>query len=203
LPEANSALSQTALIIGIDVTIARNPPLHRRSSPALEASGIIPIVIAGSLLHFAWEWSGHLPVLAVLGAVNDSVWEHLKLAFWPSVMWSCLLLLVHRVEWQAYVLPRAIGCMTSPLTICAIYYTYLPMAGRNILAIDIGIFVVGVTVGQFITGMLSAKLPVTRSAVWSGVVLFGLQMIAYSFFTHHPPHVGLFEEVRTGIYGIP
>ena len=41
----------------------------------------------GTLLHFAYEWSGFNPVFAVFGAVNESVWEHLKLLFFPMSVW--------------------------------------------------------------------------------------------------------------------
>lgn len=43
-------------------------------------------ISAGSLLHFAWEWSGRSTVVAVFAATNQNTWEHLKLAFWPALV---------------------------------------------------------------------------------------------------------------------
>ena len=39
-------------------------------------------LVAGTLLHFVYEWFGG-NVWAVIGAVNESTWEHLKLLFFP------------------------------------------------------------------------------------------------------------------------
>ena len=42
-----------------------------------ELAGIIFIVVLGSVLHFAFEWSGRWTPIAPIAAVNESVWEHL------------------------------------------------------------------------------------------------------------------------------
>ena len=40
-------------------------------------------LVAGTLLHFVYEWFGG-NVWAVIGAVNESTWEHLKLLYFPG-----------------------------------------------------------------------------------------------------------------------
>ncbi len=51
------------------------PKDEYRSILAWELAGVAPIVLAGSALHFAFDWSsGWLP-LALIAAVNKSVWE--------------------------------------------------------------------------------------------------------------------------------
>ena len=44
---------------------------------------VIICLILGTLLHFTYEWSGENPIIALFSAVNESIWEHLKLAFYP------------------------------------------------------------------------------------------------------------------------
>jgi hypothetical protein len=46
-----------------------------------ELGGIAFVVILGSVLHFAFEWSGRAIPIGPIAAVNESVWEHLKLGF--------------------------------------------------------------------------------------------------------------------------
>ena len=41
---------------------------------------VIPLIVVGSVLHFAYDWSGHHRVVAVFAAVNESYWEHIKIA---------------------------------------------------------------------------------------------------------------------------
>ena len=41
---------------------------------------IIFISVIGTLLHFMYEWSGHNKVVSLFAAVNESTWEHIKIA---------------------------------------------------------------------------------------------------------------------------
>lgn len=41
------------------------------------------VCIAGTLLHFTYEIFGKNNFIASFSAVNESVWEHLKLLFFP------------------------------------------------------------------------------------------------------------------------
>lgn len=45
--------------------------------------GIVFSMTAGVLLHFLYEWTGRNPVVGAFSPVNESVWEHLKLLFFP------------------------------------------------------------------------------------------------------------------------
>ncbi|MEM3021819.1 MAG: DUF6512 family protein, partial [Candidatus Caldarchaeum sp.] len=58
---------------------------HQRILKQTEVGGFFFIVFAGSLLHFTYELSGGNMVVALFSAVNESVWEHLKLPFFPAL----------------------------------------------------------------------------------------------------------------------
>ena len=68
-----------------------NPYLHVIISGAV-ISGL------GSLFHFIYEWSNCLSVVGIIGAVNESVWEHLKILLWPMFGW-----------WMLEILPAVSG----------------------------------------------------------------------------------------------
>jgi hypothetical protein len=51
-----------------------------KSALGYKLVGIVFIIIIGSLLHFTFELSGH-QAIGVFSAVNESVWEHLKLSY--------------------------------------------------------------------------------------------------------------------------
>jgi hypothetical protein len=55
-----------------------------------ELIGIAVIAGLGSLLHFAFEWSGELRPVAIFAAVNESVFEHLKLTYWPALFYTAV-----------------------------------------------------------------------------------------------------------------
>ena len=60
-----------------------------------EIAGSVIISLSGSLLHFAFDVLGTWPPVALFAAVNESVWEHLKLAFWPSLTYAL-------IEWRVF-----------------------------------------------------------------------------------------------------
>ena len=47
---------------------------------------IIFVCITGTLLHFTYEFFNENIFVAVFSAVNESVWEHLKLLFFPMLV---------------------------------------------------------------------------------------------------------------------
>ena len=47
---------------------------------------IIFTFILGSFLHFTYAFLGNNPVVAIFSSINESVWEHLKLLFFPMLL---------------------------------------------------------------------------------------------------------------------
>ena len=55
------------------------------------------VVALGVLLHFAYEWSGDMVVFASISAVNESIWEHMKLLFSAVVMYGIIDFIILQV----------------------------------------------------------------------------------------------------------
>jgi len=168
-----------------------------------ELVGAAFIVIVGSALHFAFAWSGYWRPVALIAAVNESVWEHLKLAFWPGLLWSLIEFCIFRSHTSTFWSAKAYGLLVAPTLIVAIFYSYTAVLGRNILVFDIATFVIAIALGQLATAMiLSTKAP---SVFMRGIGLSLLicQLAAYSTFTFYPPPFSLFEDSRNSTSGIP
>ena len=43
-------------------------------------------IILGTLLHFTYEWFNKNTLIAAFSSINESTWEHLKLAFIPMLI---------------------------------------------------------------------------------------------------------------------
>ena len=60
-----------------------------------QLGGFLLTALAGTLLHFVYDWSGGSVWTAAFSAVNESTWEHMKLLFFPlflsSVVQVCVL----------------------------------------------------------------------------------------------------------------
>jgi hypothetical protein len=176
--------------------------MNHRKILIWEITGFVFISLLGSLLHFAFEFFGEWPPVALIAAVNESVWEHLKLAFWPALIYALIEWPYFRRHIKNFWTAKAIGILVMPLIIISLFYGYTGLAGHNVLWLDISLFVLAVLIGQ----MLSCRI-LLRPSFASGIkipamILVVLMIAAFSLLTFFPLHCPLFCDPRTGQYGI-
>jgi hypothetical protein len=167
-----------------------------------ELSGIAIIFLFGSVLHFVFDWVGGWSPAALIAAVNESVWEHLKLAFWPGLIFALLEFFFLKAKTKNFWVAKTCGLFMMPAIIVAVFYGYTALVGRHILWLDIALFGIAVVAGQVLSFALMIRQPFgpkTRIAV--GVVL-ALMIAAFSLFSYFPPRCPLFRDGLTGQYGI-
>ncbi|HEY5248811.1 MAG TPA: DUF6512 family protein [Dermatophilaceae bacterium] len=74
-------------------------------------AGGIFIVVAGTLAHFVYSWSGERRVVGRVSPVNESVWEYTKLVVVPVLLLGGMELRLlrdrRRVVWAPRALPVA------------------------------------------------------------------------------------------------
>jgi len=171
-----------------------------------EMWGILFIVLVGALLHFSFELSGDWHPLGIISAVNESVWEHLKLAFWPAVFWTIIefffVLRTGKDRREGFILAKAIGSYIMPLVIVIIFYTYTAFTGESLLAVDLSSFVIAIVIGQIVSYKLwkSSRLPHVLDSL--GLALFIIGILLFAVFTFLTPQIGIFQDPVTGGYGI-
>ncbi len=176
----------------------RQPPFAK-----WELMGIPVVVLVGSALHFAFEWCGHWRPLAIIAAVNESVWEHLKLAFWPSLLWALIGYVIFKPNAWAFWSAKGYALPVAPILIIIIFYSYTALLGRNFLILDIATFILAIAAGQLVSAKLMAAKSLDSRACIIGVGLLLCQIAAYSTLTFYPPPFALFKDDRNGIRGIP
>jgi hypothetical protein len=167
-----------------------------------EFIGMVFIIVLGSVLHFTFEWSGSQPVVGVFSAVNESVWEHLKLAYWPALLFLLVEYVPLKKAVANFFLAKTVGVYLMVLIIPAVFYSYTAFTGESILAVDIGSFVVAVVVGQLASFKLLTHRRLSEKFAWISLGALVALGIAFAVFTFAPPHVGVFRDPVTGGYGI-
>ena len=167
-----------------------------------ETAGFFLIVLSGSLLHFVFDLSGGWPPLAVIAAVNESVWEHLKLAFWPAFLYALIEWPFFRARTKDFWAAKTAGIFAMPVVIVSLFYGYTALAGRNILLVDISLFILAVFVGQIISSRLLLRRSFAPLVKVAAIVLLISMIAAFSLLTFFPPKYPLFRDSRTGQYGI-
>lgn len=140
--------------------------------------------------------------MAWLAAVNESVWEHLKLAFWPGLAWAAAEYFVFGREVQNFWFGKASAFLLTPAAIIALFSGYTAILGRNLLALDISVFIVAVALGQYLSYRVLTGRPV--SAVWrrSAPPVVVLLAAAFALLTYFAPRNSIFMDPLTNGYGL-
>jgi hypothetical protein len=166
-----------------------------------EMFGILFIFLIGAFLHFTYELSGGLRPLALISAVNESVWEHLKIAFWPAFVWGIIEFFTIRKKVKNFFFAKAVSFLLIPVIIVAVFYSYTYFIGSSILAVDITTFFVSIAVAQIVGYRLMLIRKSYPALNILGAVLIIVMLAAFSWLTFHPPKIFLFKDPE-GNYGI-
>lgn len=175
--------------------------LNRKRILKWEMFGILFIFLLGSLLHFAYELSGGLRAVALIGAVNDSVWEHLKIGFWPAFIWAVIEFFIFGKRTKNFLIAKGISFTINALLISGIYYGSVVLGIEN-LAVDIANFFVSIAIAQIVSYRIILTQRWYKVLSIIGVILVLVNLAAFSLLSYFPPQYSLFKDPLTGGYGI-
>ena len=167
-----------------------------------ELFGMLFISLLGGLLHFTFELSGNQPLVGAFSAVNESVWEHLKLGFWPAVLFALIEYRTIRKDTNNFFVAKTVVPYTITAIIPVVFYSYTAFTGESIFVIDITSFFVAVIVGQILSYKLLTYKPLSNNLEKIALVALVVLGIAFIVFTYYPPHLPLFQDPVSGGYGI-
>ena len=110
---------------------------------------ILIISVIGTLLHFLYEISHHNKYVALFAAVNESTWEHIKIALTPTLLWSLYDGFVYGIE-SNYFIAKALSLVSIIIIMPSIFYSYTKLTKKSILFIDISSFYLVIIIAQAI-----------------------------------------------------
>ena len=148
---------------------------------------IVPLGLLGSALHFLFDWTKHNRFVAIFSAVNESYWEHIKIAIWPVLLLQIVLFSLGGYQFSSFIPAATIALYSIPVSMVGLVFLYKSVSKRNILWLDISIFFVCIAVAQSIFVLVLEQLAATSGTViLSGLFLSGL-IVAFLLFTFRPP----------------
>jgi hypothetical protein len=168
----------------------------------LEIAGGAEVFAVASFLHFLYGLTNKSILGALFGAVNESVWEHLKIFSLAYIGWGIVELLWAKPPLRQFVWAKALGVYSLCVGIGGFFYLYTPIAGRAILILDLfsGLFF------SFFAHFVSYKITNLRENrgqnFYLGLMMIFLLLVMILCFTYYPPKTPLFKDYTTGLYGI-
>lgn len=146
--------------------------------------GFFFVCIAGTVNHFLYELSGNNVFIGVLTPVNESVWEHLKLLFFPFLIFCIGEFAVYGKHICGFWFLRFVGVLSGMVLIPLVFYIYSGIIGRSIVVVDILIFFVSVFVSYFISYLLVCRgHECKRYENIIGILLFLIFVILFTILT--------------------
>ena len=168
--------------------------------------GTIPICLIATLNHFLYEFSGKNTIVGMFTPINECVWEHLKLAFYPTILWWALGYFLYNkktnIHINKWISSMVISLIISPIIIVNFYYTYTGALGIESIVLDVFSLILGVFIGQIVA------INYYENSRYSGIIFYILIAIfiiytgLLTYFTFYPPNIPIFIDSTTGLRGI-
>ena len=162
-----------------------------RSLKSYILTGIILVSALGTFLHFAYDLSDNNFLVGLFTPINESIWEHTKLIFFPILIYGLFLSLKQSDVYPDIYSVTILGALVGVFLIITTFYTYSGIIGNHFAFVDISIFYVSVITAFYVTYKTALSSNIKK---WSTTLtLLSILMIGlYINFTLYPPNIPLF-----------
>ncbi len=123
--------------------------------------------------------------------VNESTWEHMKLVFFPMLVYSFWA--SGRLKGESECISKAfsLGILAGTFVMPVIFYTYSGILGYNLAWLNILTFIISVIIGFIVVYKVAKSCVSDKYSLVLRVVIY-VMVIAFMVFTYYPPDIGLF-----------
>ena len=153
---------------------------------------IIFTFILGTLLHFTYKISDQNNIVALFSSINESVWEHLKLLYFPMLLTTLIGYFYFKNTIPNFLCSKTIGILIAMAFTVIFFYTYTGILGKNIAAIDISSFFIAVILGELVSYLLIVNNFKCNKIL--AIIILLIIFISFIVFTYFPPNLGLFKD---------
>ena len=167
-----------------------------------ELFGFAITALCGTVLHFLYDWLGGAVWIAPFSGVNESTWEHMKLLFWPTFIYTILQSFFFKGYanfWCVKLRGILIGLSLIPI----IFYTYNGVIGKSPDWINIAIFFISAAVAYIYEAReLSKETDTCGTPLRISLGILCIIALAFISFTFKAPQINIFKDPITNTYGI-
>ncbi len=138
---------------------------------------------------------------APFSGVNESTWEHMKLLFWPMLLFAIAQRFFFRDRKNFWAV-KLRGTLLGLFLIPALFYTCNGAIGKSPDWINIAIFFLSAALVYCYEARLFRKDASLFPSSAPAVVALTLIALLFVLFTFRAPHLPLFRDPLTGAYEI-
>ena len=155
---------------------------YKLSGKYIFISGFLFTSVLGTLSHFFYEWSGDSTFIGLVCPISESAWEHMKLLFFPALLYCFLFKLIYKNAVPNVSLPLLSGILTGTTLIPVFFYTYSGILGFTVVWIDIAIFYLctGITFSMASKLYEQKNIARFRFLIYGLTILYSILIYLYS-----------------------
>ena len=173
----------------------------KKTIPSWQIGGFLFTSVLGTFLHFLFDLTGGSIPAALVSAVNESIWEHLKLLFYPMFLFAWVEFFRWGKDSATFWCTKLKGILLGLLLIPMVYYTYTGILGVSADWFNITIFFLAAAFAfRAETSWLLQQTPCPLGNRTALLMLF-LICALFAVLTFAPPAIPFFEDPITGTYG--
>lgn len=165
-------------------------------------AGFFIIAILGTLLHFTYQWSGNSIAFSWFSAINESVWEHLKIAVMPVFIWTMIEILFLKRSYTNWATSLLFEVLVLMVFIPVVFYTYTSFTKHSILWVDITTFYLAILLGQWLAYQIRILEPIGLYMDLMAAILVIIILTLFVIFTFYPPRLEIFRDSIDHTYGV-
>jgi hypothetical protein len=139
------------------------------------------------LLHFLFDWTRHNKFIGVIAAVNESYWEHIKIAVWPVLLVQLGLFAAGGFQFSSFIPAATIALFSIPIAMIGLVFLYKAVSKRNILWIDISVFFLVIAIAQVVFVLILQELESSLGTILISLAFLVGLVVAFLRFTALPP----------------
>ena len=167
--------------------------------------GLVGTILMGLAFHEVYKMSGFTP-LGLISPVNESKWEHWKMAYTPMLILGAVeyarLRRIPGKRWPNYLTALAAGILVFQVSTFGLIELWELAIGESHLPVHMATFLLGAGLGHGVKYRLLRQKESSRIFSQLGLVLLILQLALFAWFTFDPPRLDYFRDSLTATYGI-
>lgn len=149
----------------------------------------VAATLVGTAMHFVYDMLPN-PVTAILAPVNESIWEHLKLLFWPYLVAALVLT---RGGEKGCRTPWFLSLLIQSALLLGLGWLICIRLGVESMVVNIALYVLTMGLGFVLPGRMQAvEKPGVRDGILLAVIALGAAIVLFTFL---PPDQILFMDL--------
>ncbi len=173
----------------------------KRSIKLYQFLGFAVTSLLGTILHFLYDWLGKPTWVAPFSGVNESTWEHMKLLFWPMLIYAIVESFLFK-ERENFWCVKLRGILLGLTLIPVLFYTYNGVIGKSPDWINIAIFFVSAAIAYTYETIVFEKNEIKCRSKKLAIGVILVIALLFVVFTFRTPEIGIFKDPISGTYGI-